>query len=166
MPATRRPISTGCGSSGCWREKASRRWVSDSRAPRAAHGIVGRAFQALDVGRGLAQMALQGVEIADDDGQQVVEVVRDAAGELADALHLLGLPQLLLGGPPLGQVARDLGKADQLALAVVNRIDHHARPEPAAVLADPPTLGLDTCRSWPPSASARVGTPSARSSSV
>ena len=31
-----------------------------------------------------------------DDGQQVVEVVRDAAGELANGFHLLGLAQLLV----------------------------------------------------------------------
>ena len=39
--------------------------------------------------------------IADDDGEKVVEVVRDAARELADRLHLLrlgefGLERLLL----------------------------------------------------------------------
>ena len=34
--------------------------------------------------------------IAADRGQQVVEVVRDAAGEPADRLHLLGLAQLIL----------------------------------------------------------------------
>ena len=85
-------------------------------APRATHCVVSRAFQALDVGSGLAQMTLQGVEIADDDGQQVVEVVRHAAGELAHALHLLDLPQLLLGGTALGEIARHLGEADQLAI--------------------------------------------------
>ena len=37
------------------------------------------------------------IQAADDDRQQVVEVVRDAAGELADGLHLLGLAQRLLG---------------------------------------------------------------------
>ena len=36
-----------------------------------------------------------------DDGQQVVEVVRHATGELADGLHLLGLPQGLLSGSKL-----------------------------------------------------------------
>ena len=39
---------------------------------------------------------LHHVEIADDDGEQVVEVVGDAAGELADRLHLLRLPELRL----------------------------------------------------------------------
>ena len=35
---------------------------------------------------------------AGDHGQNVVEVVRDAAGELADGFHLLRLPDLGLGG--------------------------------------------------------------------
>jgi hypothetical protein len=37
--------------------------------------------------------ALHEVQAADDHGQKVVEVVRDAAGELADRLHLLRLPE-------------------------------------------------------------------------
>jgi hypothetical protein len=49
-------------------------------------------MQARIVGHALAQQ----VEIAHHRHQQVVEVMRDAAGELADGLHLLGLAQLLL----------------------------------------------------------------------
>ena len=37
------------------------------------------------------------IERAYDAGQKIVEVVGDAAGELADRLHLLGLPKRLLG---------------------------------------------------------------------
>ena len=58
---------------------------------------------------------------ADDAGEHVVEVVRDAAGELADGLHLLrlaklrlGLPQALLAGLLLRDVAA-IGE-DQVAL--------------------------------------------------
>ena len=40
-----------------------------------------------------------------DHGQDVVEVVRDAAGELADRLHLFGLPDPLLGRDLVGEVA-------------------------------------------------------------
>jgi len=36
-----------------------------------------------------------------DPGQEVVEVVGDAAGQLADGVHLLALAQLLLGGLPV-----------------------------------------------------------------
>ena len=39
----------------------------------------------------------QDIAVADDNGQQVVEIVGDAAGHSADRLHLLGLPQLLFG---------------------------------------------------------------------
>ena len=38
----------------------------------------------------------RGARRSRDDREQVVEVVRDAAGELADGLHLLGLPELVL----------------------------------------------------------------------
>ena len=40
-----------------------------------------------------------------DDGQDIVEVVRDAAGELADRFHLLGLPDPVLGRDLVGEVA-------------------------------------------------------------
>jgi hypothetical protein len=62
-----------------------------------------------------------------DGGQQVVEVVRDAAGQLADGLHLLGLGQLqfdllLLGHvdqiddqPPFGLVQIEVGDAGRIA---------------------------------------------------
>ena len=51
----------------------------------------------------LRRIALQEVERAGDRGQQVVEIVRDAAGQLAERLELLGLVQLrhrrlVLGG--------------------------------------------------------------------
>ncbi len=43
--------------------------------------------------------AAQGkVDAADDDRQHIVEVVGDAAGQLADRLHLLDLAELGLGG--------------------------------------------------------------------
>ena len=44
---------------------------------------------------------------ADDDGQDVVEVVGDPAGQLADGLHLLRLAQLLLQLDALRHVATD-----------------------------------------------------------
>ena len=67
-------------------------------------GAVGRGHGAVDVALDLAQAALgeallYQVERADDALQQVVEVVSDAAGELADGLHLLRLAQRLLGAP-------------------------------------------------------------------
>ena len=41
--------------------------------------------------------------------------MRDAARELADAFHLLRLARALVGGAPLGEVARDLRKTQELA---------------------------------------------------
>ena len=40
----------------------------------------------------VARMRIE-VEIADHGGQQIVEIMGEAAGELADRLHLLGLHQ-------------------------------------------------------------------------
>ena len=53
--------------------------------------------------------------IADDDGEQIVEVVRHAARQLADRLHLLrlrefGLQRLLLGD--VDQIEHRLPSAD------------------------------------------------------
>ena len=51
---------------------------------------------------GLAELFLEQVEVADDDGQQVVEVVRKTAGELSHALQFLRLLEHLRGSPLLG----------------------------------------------------------------
>ena len=63
---------------------------------RAALGALQRAVdqpvQARIVGHALAQQ----IEVAHHRHQQIVEIMRDAAGELADGLHLLRLAQLLL----------------------------------------------------------------------
>ena len=76
------------------------------------------------------QRLLDGVDVAADDHQQVIEIMRDAAGELAERIHLLGMGALrlrrlqrALGVPPFGDVARDLRKTDQGALLVADRID-------------------------------------------
>ena len=53
---------------------------------------------------GGAVIAEQQVGIADDRGQHIVEVVGDAAGELADRLHLLALDEALLQRALLGGV--------------------------------------------------------------
>ena len=46
------------------------------------------------------------VGIEQDRGEQIVEVVRDAAGELADRLHALRLRELRLGALLFGDVGR------------------------------------------------------------
>ena len=50
------------------------------------------------------QLGLEEARVAGDDGQQVVEIVRDAAGHPADDFHLLRLAQLRFEQPALGHV--------------------------------------------------------------
>jgi hypothetical protein len=57
----------------------------DHRLGEADSLLLGDAGPAQHVGRAL------------DDGQEIVEIMGDAAGELAERLHLVGLAQLLLG---------------------------------------------------------------------
>ena len=111
-------------------------------AARAAHGVVGRSLKPRDVDFAAAQVALQGFEVADDDGEKIVEVMGDAARELSDALHLLGLPRALFGRALFREIPCDLGKPEQLAFCILDRVDDDARPEPAFVLADAPSLGF------------------------
>ncbi|MGY4596142.1 hypothetical protein ACVWXL_003888 [Bradyrhizobium sp. GM22.5] len=80
--------------------------------------------------------------------RRLLKIVGDPAGELAERVEFLGFGELLLhrlelelGIAPLGDVARDLGEADQLA-GLVDRIDHDAGPEEGAVLADAPAFLL------------------------
>ena len=66
-------------------------------------GGAGRAFHRIvEVDHDLAARAVEAaqrkVDAADDHREHVVEVVRDAAGQLADRLHLLDLAQLGFGG--------------------------------------------------------------------
>ena len=57
---------------------------------------------------------------AEDRREHIVEVVRDAAGELADGLQLLGLPQLRFELALLGDVAAD--RQDQRFAADVDLV--------------------------------------------
>ena len=52
---------------------------------------------------------------AGDHGQDVVEVVGDAAGELADRLHLLGMADAVFGGDLVGEVADEAVEDDAVA---------------------------------------------------
>ncbi len=80
-----------------------------------------------------------------DHGQDVVEVVRDAAGELADGLHLLRLPDLGFGGLDLPKTLHHgLGLAalpDFLLERRIGSLDLNARrqhPQVAAAAAAVP----------------------------
>ena len=77
-----------------------------------------------------------------DDGQQIVEIVRDAAGQLADRFHLLRLAQRFLALAALGDVDGFRHRADDGAVLVAQR----AHREIEIALADrqmQPHLGLD-----------------------
>jgi hypothetical protein len=87
-------------------------------------------------------MTLKRFEISDDDSKEIIEVAGDTSGDLADAFHFLSLVTPLFGRFALGQVTRDLGKSDDLAFRIPDRIDHDARPEPAAVLSHAPAFRL------------------------
>ena len=58
-----------------------------------------------------------------DHRQEVIEVVRDSAGQLSDTLHLLGLTQLCLKSLLLGDVAGNLGEPDDPSRSILDRRD-------------------------------------------
>ena len=97
-------------------------------------GAVDRVRNRIDVTAApvLAEIAAaQEVGRRADDGEKVVEIVRDAAGQLADRIHLLGLAKRLLGLPPLGDVdglGQDAGDDAML-------IEHRAHGEIEKALA-------------------------------
>ena len=70
---------------------ATRGRIVDELGNRGEMGLVRHAF-------------LKDLDRPGDDGEDVVEVMGDAARELADRIHLLGLTQPLLGLVLLGQV--------------------------------------------------------------
>ncbi len=77
------------------------RFEREGRAARKSEQLIHHQAPADGRGDDVAQArfvwsARQQLGVGEDDGQQVVEVVRDAAGQLADRLHLLGLAQLFL----------------------------------------------------------------------
>ena len=76
--------------------------------------------------------------VAEEHGNEVVEVVRDSRREVADGFHLLRLPELSIELITLGDVARDQRHADYLAVA-----DQHSR---VRVNRDPrPFAGQQLC---------------------
>ncbi len=95
------------------------------------------------------EQALEGLRVAADNHQKIVEVVRDASGQFADRLQFLRhrelfarLYQLLLGIAPLCGVADDTGKTDQIAVIVAHRGERAGREKRRAALPDAPTLYL------------------------
>ena len=79
---------------------------------RQGGGTVGRRHRetgiAFDrIGSAGRQTLLHQGQGPDDAGEEIVEVMRDAAGQLSDGLHLLGLPQLVLGAALRRDLVRD-----------------------------------------------------------
>jgi hypothetical protein len=87
--------------------------------PHEVRGAITGASHFLDV---LTQRVVGRQLFRNTDGiaqhyrQQVVEVVRDAGGELADRLQLLGLAQLRLQLSALGDIRLDTHELQQLAI--------------------------------------------------
>ena len=79
----------------------------DDRLGEADALVVGKLGRAEHVGRAL------------DDGQQIVEVVGDAAGQLAQRLHLLALAELVFGFGALLDLLleQDVGLGERLGAA-------------------------------------------------
>ena len=99
MPATSLLASMTCG--------LERLLAREGEQPAGQRGGALRALQRHLLGardprdrgrrRQFGHLPADHVEAAEDDGEQIVEVVRDAAGELADRFHLLRLPEQFLG---------------------------------------------------------------------
>ena len=99
------------------------------RQPRSARDGTAHRRQHPRARRAAAFEQLQG---AGEHRQQVVEVVRHAAGELPERFHFLRLPKRFLRRPqpllvaqPLGDVVDELVGADLAALAVAQRVEAH-----------------------------------------
>ena len=70
----------------------------------------------------------QQLRVAEDRGEQVVEIVRDAAGEAADAFDLLGLRKPLFEQPAVGDVTSDAQVAVVVHARPIAAFDHPHRP--------------------------------------
>ena len=102
-----------------------------SVARRAARSISSSSVE-LAVGLGAQQR-----RVARDDREQVVEVVRDAAGEAPDRLHAPRLLELLLEAALLGDVADDERRRVDVPVRVADREAGDGRRERRAVAAAP-----------------------------
>ena len=78
----------------------------------------------------LADLFGEKLHVANDDAQQIVEVVRHAAGQLADRLHPLGLDKPLLGPLAFGDVV-----ANQEQAGLASGLDVFSRNQEIELLA-------------------------------
>src|ERR1700720_2296043 len=94
------------------------------------------------LGRITLQAFRAGIPVYDDAAR-----IEHVDGAILHRLDQQAEPALAIVQRPLrfallGQVAGDLGEAEAAAAGIANRLDHGRGPEPAAVLADTPTLLL------------------------
>ena len=118
-----------------WR-RANARSRCVRAAARYAEADAASMKRGISSGRLACHAPAHEIERADDAGQQIIEVVRDAAREMADGLHLLRLPKGFLRGGELDfrlALGRDVatGAIDK---AVFRNADP-GNPTVAAVLA-------------------------------
>ena len=73
--------------------------------------LLGGPLQPLDVRRSVVSFRWMVSRLPMIDHQKIVEVMRNAARQVADGFHFLGLARALVSGAPFGQVPRDLCKA-------------------------------------------------------
>ena len=115
-----------------------------------------------DVLGGVALDALgAGVPVGHDAAgiEHIDGVVDHALNQHAETA--LAIDQGLVRRLSLREVPGDLGKADKSAVLVTDGIKNGADPKPAAVLAEPPTFGLESAR---PAAQSPVPAAAARRS--
>ena len=98
-PFSSRLTSSALGLSGCCRENASSRLVSmAARWAPASHCRCGGPACTFAPSVQDFNLLLRVLEIADDDGQEIVEVMSHPAGEMADRFEPLRLPERFFGG--------------------------------------------------------------------
>ena len=76
---------------------------------RGAPGFLGDDAEAVAHVRGRLGVRQQEMRLAEDRRQRIVDLVRDARGELADRFHLLGVDQLRVRALELVELAKRLG---------------------------------------------------------
>jgi hypothetical protein len=140
--------------------------LAGQQAPRSVAACAASSSSAARIVTADAQG--QQVQCVADGGQQVVELVRQAAAEPADRLELLGVAQRTLGIaqqslclPLLGDVAGDLDEAEQFAASTTGSMTTLARNEEPSRRTRQPSLAT-----WPCCAarrSRRCGSPASRS---
>ena len=85
----------------------------------------------------------QQLGVGEDDRQQIVEVVRDPAGELADRFHLLRLAELFFQAAPLTDVFGEHLVTLDPAVLIADRAAVQTHRDRLAVLPPPDRLAFD-----------------------